>query len=179
MRIFICLILITFSMFSLNGLCFAAQNEEITLTTYYPAPYGDYTDLYADNILSAKTAIGDVDGSGTIDSADLSADPSVSLTVAGHIRLKSDPVDNMDAATKQYVNAATGSKCYVSYINACAAGYTNVQTIGTWGICATYASAGGATIATYYSPPGGWCVNDGHGYAYTRHVVSTAVLCCT
>jgi len=36
---------------SITGLCYAEdETEEITLTTYYPAPYGDYDSLVVDNI---------------------------------------------------------------------------------------------------------------------------------
>ena len=39
--------------------------EEITLTTYYPAPYGAYTQLVAESF-----GVGDNDGSGVIDGSD-------------------------------------------------------------------------------------------------------------
>jgi len=43
--------------------CFA---EEITITTYYPSPYGSYNSLQAD-----KLGVGDNDNSGTLTSADV------------------------------------------------------------------------------------------------------------
>ena len=50
--------------FALFNLCFAAD-ESITITTYYPSPYGEYNQLG-----SNKLAVGDANGNGTLDAAD-------------------------------------------------------------------------------------------------------------
>ncbi len=42
-----------------------AADESITITTYYPSPYGSYNELGTN-----KLAVGDSDGSGTIDAGD-------------------------------------------------------------------------------------------------------------
>jgi len=55
MKIFSASISIIFAIFSLSSLGFAANEKEITLTTYYPAPYGDYTDLYVANAAGIGT----------------------------------------------------------------------------------------------------------------------------
>ncbi|GEM_PF-1532574 len=45
-------ILLVILVLSITGLCYAAdETEEITLTTYYPAPYGDYEKISANMVL--------------------------------------------------------------------------------------------------------------------------------
>jgi len=44
---------------------FLSADESITITTYYPSPYGSYNELGTN-----KLAVGDSDGSGTIDAGD-------------------------------------------------------------------------------------------------------------
>jgi hypothetical protein len=76
--------------FILTGLIAIISNlvlaEEITLTTYYPAPYGAYRDL----TVSGRQAIGDLDGNGVVDAGDLAVDQlgnpiAESLTIAGRV----------------------------------------------------------------------------------------------
>lgn len=42
-----------------------SQEESVTITTYYPSPYGSYNELQTN-----KLAVGDTDGLGTLDAAD-------------------------------------------------------------------------------------------------------------
>jgi len=103
---------------AMPAVTFAQQQEEITLTTYYPAPYGDYTDLSADNITVNKLGIG-----GAAPPAAASTD---SMMVAGNINFASDasgatkytimnartPLatdDDNTVATVGYVKAASSS----------------------------------------------------------------------
>ncbi len=53
------------SIFGLFNLCFAAE-ESITITTYYPSPYGSYNSLQTD-----KLGVGDNNGDGNFTSADV------------------------------------------------------------------------------------------------------------
>jgi len=53
------------------GLIFA-QNEQLTITTYYPSPYGSYNDL----TVSDRMAIGDVNNDGTVNESDMAVCPS-------------------------------------------------------------------------------------------------------
>ena len=68
----LCLILTTF--LSTNNSCLAQtgkkHTETITLTTYYPAPYGVYRDLQAHRL-----SIGDVNKDGTLNAQDFPIDP--------------------------------------------------------------------------------------------------------
>ncbi|MEW6101192.1 MAG: hypothetical protein AB1481_02740 [Candidatus Omnitrophota bacterium] len=54
--------------------------EEITITTYYPSPYGSYNEL----LVSSRQAIGNVDRLGNVDSDDLAED-NFGLPVAGSL----------------------------------------------------------------------------------------------
>jgi hypothetical protein len=47
------MILVLFTIMIAAGIVFAQDQEEITLTTYYPAPYGDY-----ENLKSNRLAVG-------------------------------------------------------------------------------------------------------------------------
>lgn len=59
------------------------------LTTYYPAPYGEYTELK-----SQRLAVGDTDGSGSLDAGDMpSRDGDIRLTP------QADPVADWPAGT--------------------------------------------------------------------------------
>ncbi|MBI5874137.1 MAG: hypothetical protein HZB36_08405 [Candidatus Omnitrophica bacterium] len=49
-----------------SGLCFA--QEQVTITTYYPSPYGVYNSL-----LARKMAVGDTNGDGQLNSGDAPA----------------------------------------------------------------------------------------------------------
>jgi len=83
-KIFKRLALIGFLFCSLVPLVFA---EDITITTYYPAPYGSYQDL----TVADREAIGDVSGDGKVDINDLAEGFGTpfpgSLTVAGRIAI--------------------------------------------------------------------------------------------
>jgi len=48
------------------GVCFCYAQDQITVTTYYPSPYGVYNSLLAD-----KLGIGDNDNDGNLTSADV------------------------------------------------------------------------------------------------------------
>ena len=60
--------------------------QEVTITTYYPAPYGVYSDM----IVTQRQSIGDVNLDGSFNSGDMAVDSSGnpmwgSLTVAGNV----------------------------------------------------------------------------------------------
>lgn len=59
--------------------------EEVTITTYYPAPYGVY-----DGLQTNKFAVGDTNGSGQLDRGDL-PDNDGDLWVVGHVGIGGDP----------------------------------------------------------------------------------------
>ncbi|MFC1807758.1 hypothetical protein ACFL0T_05270 [Candidatus Omnitrophota bacterium] len=46
----------------------AQIREEVTLSTYYPAPFGEY-----DELIAARFAVGDINGDGQVDNADIIA----------------------------------------------------------------------------------------------------------
>jgi len=50
-RLFTYTIIIIFTIFVFGSLCYAASKDEIVLTTYYPAPHGNYTELRSESII--------------------------------------------------------------------------------------------------------------------------------
>ena len=77
-----------------------AEDETLELTTYYPAPYGEYEDLYADRL-----AVGNVV---------LPTEAGVSMAVEGNIRITGTPEDDKDAVTVKYFNDNMGSSTVAS-----------------------------------------------------------------
>jgi hypothetical protein len=92
--------------FGLFNLCFAAD-ESITITTYYPSPYGSYNSLQADRI-----GIGDNNASGSLTSADV---PTTSghMWVSGNVGIgTTNPLSRLSVGTSgnsNYAIAASGS----------------------------------------------------------------------
>jgi len=82
------------------GLSYAENEEVIELTTYYPAPYGEYQDLQ-----SERLSVGDVNGDGVIDSNDLPVDANVSIAVEGNI-IAGDPTQADHVATMGWVQTS-------------------------------------------------------------------------
>ena len=91
-------------------LCWGVSSiaEEITLKTYYPAPYGAYEAL-----LSNTLGVGDNDGSGTLEESDVPTDPG-DVWIAGNLG-----IGTLDPSQKLYVNgnAIIGSNNVDSTLN--------------------------------------------------------------
>lgn len=88
--------------FGLFNLCFAAE-ESITITTYYPSPYGSYNELATNRL-----AVGDTNGSGGLDAAD---QPNRD----GDIRLKpqtGDPASWPAGTRGQFAYSSTQDSMY-------------------------------------------------------------------
>ncbi|PIQ88913.1 MAG: hypothetical protein COV72_06460 [Candidatus Omnitrophica bacterium CG11_big_fil_rev_8_21_14_0_20_42_13] len=86
-----------------------SQSEQISITTYYPSPYGIYEEL----IISGRQAIGDVNGDGSVDVGDLAVDNGGnhlddSLTVAGSIGIGI----NEPAGSLHIASSAPGAVTY-------------------------------------------------------------------
>jgi len=84
------------SIFGLFNLCFAAE-ESITITTYYPSPYGSYNSLQTN-----KLGVGDNNGDGVLTSSDVP-------TASGDMLVK----DQIGINTSVSSLAATSSRLYV------------------------------------------------------------------
>ena len=160
---------------------FCVYATTITLTTYYPSPFGVYKKLQAKQI-----AVGDADGDGVLDSDDFP-------TRDGDIRLApqfGNPATSWGTGergqlaysaaydTFYYSNGSTwqalggSGGCYVSYTGTCLSGFTNEGSLGSWGVCGCPGGAGFFVPPGVFSP-GGSCLG---GCSYTG--VGTAVLCC-
>jgi hypothetical protein len=100
------ILLVMFLSLCCTGLSHAQGTEEIILTTYYPAPYGEYYSLSVGSGYVAPAEDGNLIIEGKVGIG--TPNPEEALHVAGKVRLGADPYDDMDAATKQYVDAQSG-----------------------------------------------------------------------
>ena len=136
-----------------------ALPENITFTTYYPAPFGVYNEMRVN-----KLVIGDPDPT-------LTPSPNTD----GVTRFKgigSDPAgsDDTEPGTLYYNSSDNefkyydgtgwqalggGGGCYVTYSGACLTGFTMSASAGSWGNCSSY-YAYSSTYA-HFRPPGGGC----------------------
>ena len=83
--------------------------EEITISTYYPSPYGVYNELQ-----TSKLGVGDTDSSGGLDAADL-PDADGQAYVARSVIFKpqgSDPVGNEKSGELYYNSTDDKFKYY-------------------------------------------------------------------
>lgn len=160
------LVLVMGLIFGFGVWCCFAQEESITITTYYPSPYGVYNELQ-----SNKLAVGDTDGDLQLTSADqppangqlytarsVIYKPQSSLPVLD-TRKGEAAYSNADNSLYLYdgsawVKQGGGGSCYVSYAVACLAGFTNKGSLGGWGCCArSFASYG----YSFFRPAGVVC----------------------
>jgi len=98
----------------------SAQEERITITTYYPSPFGSYHELTTDNsYVNNGMAIGDVNGDGTVNAADMAQDNggnplAGSLSVAGRVGIGTiNPRSRLDVnGAIRYLGPLTGTIFY-------------------------------------------------------------------
>jgi len=134
-----------------------ALPENITFTTYYPAPFGVYNEMRVN-----KLVIGDPDPT-------LTPSPNTD----GVTRFKgigSDPAgsDDTEPGTLYYNSSDNefkyydgtgwqalggGGGCYVTYSGACLTGFTMSASAGSWGNC----HLNNNYFFAHFRPPGGGC----------------------
>ncbi|MDD3345620.1 MAG: hypothetical protein PHO34_04245 [Candidatus Omnitrophica bacterium] len=161
--------------------------ESITITTYYPSPYGSYNELGTN-----KLAVGDTDGSGSIDAGDQpnfdgnlrlkpkSGNPSAwSAGKAGEFSYSSsqDSLYHYNGST--WVASGGGGTCVVTYNSpvgscSCPSGWTLKLNLGTWGWCMTSCGDGGY----FLRPPGATCGYDHCGNPLANGNQGQGCLCC-
>ena len=164
---------------------FLFAEESITITTYYPSPYGSYNQLTTNRL-----AMGDTNGDGVMDASDQS-------NRDGDIRLKAqagDPTtwpagapgqiaysstkDSLYVYGTQWVAAGSGGGASFTYYcnntapnlctnsggaqGYCPTGSKQVYALGSWGWCDN--CCGPNTARAYWRPPGGTCYSGG-GYS--------------
>ncbi|MDD2702499.1 MAG: hypothetical protein PHC33_00615 [Candidatus Omnitrophica bacterium] len=138
--------------------------ESITITTYYPSPYGVYNQLQTNRL-----AVGDTDGNDTLDDADQpNRDGDIRLKAqagnpaawpAGQIgqfaySSTQDSLYHYNGST--WVASGGGGTCMVTYNSpvgscSCPSGWTLKYDLGSWGYC-------GYDVGTnFFRPPGGGC----------------------
>ncbi|MDP2924196.1 MAG: hypothetical protein Q8O30_10840 [Candidatus Omnitrophota bacterium] len=165
--------------------CFA-QNETITITTYYPAPYGVYYELQTN-----KFAVGDTDDSGGLDAGDLPPANGQLYTARSVIYKPQSSLPSFDAREGElvyndadnkfyyydgsaWVAQGGGGGCYVNFGGTdCASGYTCVlagrTTLYVHGVagdhvaggpvCSSLIHTGMALSSTFYAVQGGGLVD--------------------
>ena len=183
--------------FGLNLSAFSEEptnTETITLTTYYPAPFGVYNEMQAN-----RMAVGDTDESGGLDGAD-QPDADGQLYTARSIIYKPQsflPISDAkegelvynDSDASLYLNvggggwvkqeageAGVGKICYIKYNDdpgsprACPSGWTREASLEVWGY--GVGTKGMQAFAVYFQPGGG-CPSS-----WQRYDVGQAALCC-
>ena len=170
--------------FGFLNLSFA--EESITITTYYPSPYGSYNELQ-----SNKLAVGDTNSDGQLTFADLPpANGQIyvarsviykpqSFLSAADVRKGEVMYDNTTDSLRYYNGsswqAMGGGISYTYYCftrddyggtpvctnsggtqGYCPSGYTQKLALGAWGYC-DYFVSGSYTGQNYLLPPGGSC----------------------
>jgi hypothetical protein len=161
--------------------CLSFAAEEITLSTYYPAPYGTYDELQA-----YRLSVGDTNTDGILDANDMPTQDGQIYT-ARSIILKpqtgalSSPVkgelvyNNSNDSLYLYDGSSwvqqggSGGGCYVSYSGGCLTGFTNKGSAGSWGYC----GPGHADYFYHFRPAGGGC-SSGWGSSS----IGEAYVCC-
>lgn len=166
----------------LSAVISAAADETIAITTYYPSPQGSYR-----NLQTMKQSVGDTNGDGSMNSADLpgangqlsvargvifkpqSFLPGTNVTEGELVYSSTDKAFYYYNGTVWSTMGGSGGGCYVSYSGGCSAGFTNKGSAGAYGACRTPDMHG--EYNEYFRPAGASC----GGIAVS---VGTAYICC-
>jgi len=154
--------------FAAYGFC----EESMTITTYYPSPYGVYKSLRlypntdhaaGDSCIGANA--GEMSYNQTANQV-LFCNGSTWQTLGGGVSYTYYCFSTGSTGTPVCTNAG-GTQGY------CPSGYTQKLVLGSWGYCSTNFWYGGTAyaIATYLLPPGGSCGS------YNTSVVGNAYVC--
>ena len=179
------------SLLAFNPLLFA--DETLTITTYYPSPYGTYNQLQANQL-----SVGDTNGDGNMTSADLpnnngnirlaahTAAPPTETGLQGEIAYASDGYLYVNNGSSTWVKQGGGGASFTYYCNFatdtlpipsnictnaggtrgyCPAGFRQIYDLGSWGLCTNI--GGYATeLWSFFRPPGGGCPSGWPVYSY-------------
>jgi len=184
----ITLVLILALLFSTVCL-FAGESEQITVTTYYPSPYGSYKELNTVNLNITNSP----EGTGSINVRGANRPPATGVNGVGEGSLYYNTglhqfmyMDNTNT-WKQFGGSSSGSYTHYCFNNnlpggltpacpatdyaidsqgPCDTGFTVTRIFGSWGSCTNVAGL------QFFLPPGNSC-----GTAYGTFVVGRAYLC--
>jgi len=156
--------------------------ESLTISTYYPSPYGSYNELQTNRL-----AVGDTNGDGSLGATDQPPADGQLYTARSVIYkpLGSLPATNTRAGELAYLSSddslylnngaiwvkqGAGGGCYVSYNNSCLGGFTNMGAVGSYGLCSLRYLG-----ITYFvhRPPGSSCDSS-----WNHSTSGTAYVCC-
>lgn len=167
--------------------------ESLTVTTYYPSPYGSYNELGTN-----KLAVGDTNGDSTLNAADQpnrdgdirlkaqAGDPtSWSAGANGQIAYSSTQGSLYLYNSSSWVPSSGGGACMVTYNSAvgscsCPSGWTLKQDLGSWGYCQWTQPMGcGSCPGTAFSyPTGGSCPASTGCSVWSAVPVGEGCICC-
>lgn len=170
----------------LPGVFSYATEKKVTLTTYYPAPYGEYQEVKSDKIAVGSTTQQPANSGNVVLKAQ-SGDPATKTGdffdgVDGEVAYSATN-DNLYVYNGSAWNSATGGgggACYTWYTNMSSyavgascpvTGFTIKANLGSYGWCgAGPCNTNVNTYPLYSRPPGGtcqpWHTSCSNGYAY-------------
>ena len=178
--------------FGLFSLCFAAE-ESITITTYYPSPYGSYSQLATNRL-----AVGDTDGDGSLGAGDQpNRDGDIRLKVQagnpaswpsgtiGQVAYSSAQDSLYHYNGSAWVASGGGISftyyCFTTSLfgfpvcsdaggsqGYCPSGYSQRAVLGYWGNCPHPSGP----VYYYFLPPAGVCAGEP-----TSTIVGMAYIC--
>lgn len=187
----------SFFLFLLSFYPFLFADETLTITSYYPSPYGSYSQLQSNQL-----SVGDTNGDSQMTSADLpnntgdirlkvhTSAPPTEAGLQGEIAYASDGYLYVNNGSSTWVKQGGGGASFTYYCNLatdaqptpsnictnaggtqgyCPAGFRQIYDLGSWGYC------GDASVHGYFFRlPGGGCfsgwgvVNLGEAYVCSQ-----------
>ena len=151
----------TFLLLTFNSLTFG--EETVTITTYYPSPYGSY-----DSVQAYKLGVGDNNSDGSLSSVDVptttgdvwikgsvgigTTDPQTKLDVSGGVKMGNETTCSAYTEGTQRYNSVSKQMefCNGTAWTAVGGGLDDL-------LCQSYSHPGGMTASDYCSSIGGFC----------------------
>jgi hypothetical protein len=153
-------------------------DESLTITTYYPSPYGSYNELSANKIKVGNTTVPAAAQSGMIRFENRMIQPAAAPSVEGAIYYNRIDKEFKYSDGSSWAALGGGGGCYVDYGlviglavgDPCGAGFTVKKSAGKWGSCVMPNGLG-----SHFRPPSGGCLG---GWGYAANEIGEAYVCC-
>ena len=179
----LCLLVVFLSLTTLAFAQGTGQSEQITITTYYPSPYGVYKNLrlfpYAG--ISAGTSCSSTNKQGDLAYSLNTNQPLycngttwMAMGGGGGASYTYYCFTN-STSTHTYGTPACPASVSIGTQGPCASGFIVKRALGHWGYC--WSNCSGCSITRFSLPPGGSCGYDENGHAYSTNLVGNAYVC--